>query len=120
MQRRTAVSPPSPDPIASYAPVIGLPLRNIVTTVRKAPAQDVADNSIHLVNATHLSVGIPALGESVRHALQTNYYDRNCHARIDSGEAHVRAEQVYAGYGDYRVKPVPVGRQIPIFRLKPR
>ena len=76
MQRRTAVSPPSPDPIASYAPVIGLPLRNIVTTVRKAPAQDVADNSIHLVNATHLSVGIPALGESVRHALQTNYYDR--------------------------------------------
>ena len=24
------------------------------------------------------------------------------------------AEQVYAGYGDYRVKPAPVGRQIPI------
>ena len=30
------------------------------------------------------------------------------------------AEQGYAGYGDYRVKPAPVGRQIPIFRLKQR
>jgi hypothetical protein len=30
------------------------------------------------------------------------------------------AEQVYAGYGDYRAKTVPVGRRIPIFRLKPR
>jgi deazaflavin-dependent oxidoreductase (nitroreductase family) len=30
------------------------------------------------------------------------------------------AEQVYAGYGDYRVKTAPVGRQIPIFRLRPR
>jgi deazaflavin-dependent oxidoreductase (nitroreductase family) len=29
------------------------------------------------------------------------------------------AEQVYAGYGDYRVKTAPVDRQIPIFRLKP-
>jgi deazaflavin-dependent oxidoreductase (nitroreductase family) len=30
------------------------------------------------------------------------------------------AEQVYAGYADYRVKTSPVGRQIPMFRLKPR
>jgi deazaflavin-dependent oxidoreductase (nitroreductase family) len=30
------------------------------------------------------------------------------------------AEQVYAGYGDYIVKTASVGRQIPIFRLKPR
>jgi len=30
------------------------------------------------------------------------------------------AERVYAGYGDYRVKTAPAGRQIPIFRLKPR
>jgi deazaflavin-dependent oxidoreductase (nitroreductase family) len=30
------------------------------------------------------------------------------------------AEKVYAGYGDYRAKTAPVGRQIPIFRLKPR
>ena len=29
------------------------------------------------------------------------------------------AEQVYAGYGDYRAKTVSIGRQIPIFRLKP-
>jgi deazaflavin-dependent oxidoreductase (nitroreductase family) len=29
------------------------------------------------------------------------------------------AEQVYAGYGDYRVKAAAAGRQIPIFRLKP-
>ena len=28
------------------------------------------------------------------------------------------AEQVYAGYGDYRAKTALVGRQIPIFRLK--
>jgi deazaflavin-dependent oxidoreductase (nitroreductase family) len=30
------------------------------------------------------------------------------------------AEQVYAGYGDYRAKTAPIGRQIPVFRLKPR
>jgi deazaflavin-dependent oxidoreductase (nitroreductase family) len=30
------------------------------------------------------------------------------------------AEQVYAGYGDYRAKAAATGRQIPIFRLKPR
>jgi hypothetical protein len=29
------------------------------------------------------------------------------------------AEKVYAGYGDYRAKTASVGRQIPIFRLKP-
>ncbi|MGH2371408.1 MAG: nitroreductase/quinone reductase family protein [Mycobacterium sp.] len=30
------------------------------------------------------------------------------------------AEHVYAGYGDYRAKTEPIGRQIPLFRLKPR
>jgi deazaflavin-dependent oxidoreductase (nitroreductase family) len=30
------------------------------------------------------------------------------------------AERVYAGYSDYRAKTSPVGRQIPMFRLKPR
>lgn len=29
------------------------------------------------------------------------------------------AEQVYAGYGDYRVKTAHIGRRIPIFRLTP-
>ncbi len=30
------------------------------------------------------------------------------------------AEQVYAGYGDYRAKTAPVGRRIPVFRLTAR
>jgi deazaflavin-dependent oxidoreductase (nitroreductase family) len=30
------------------------------------------------------------------------------------------AEQVYAGYGDYRAKTAPVGRRIALFRLKSR
>lgn len=30
------------------------------------------------------------------------------------------AERVYAGYGDYRIKTAALGRQIPVFRLKPR
>ena len=30
------------------------------------------------------------------------------------------AEHVYAGYGDYRLKTDPVGRHIPVFRLKSR
>jgi deazaflavin-dependent oxidoreductase (nitroreductase family) len=30
------------------------------------------------------------------------------------------AEQVYAGYGDYRVKTAAFGRQIPLFGLRPR
>ena len=30
------------------------------------------------------------------------------------------AVNVFAGYGDYRAKTVSIGRQIPIFRLKPR
>ena len=30
------------------------------------------------------------------------------------------AEQVFAGYGDYRVKTAAIGRHIPVFRLKRR
>jgi deazaflavin-dependent oxidoreductase (nitroreductase family) len=30
------------------------------------------------------------------------------------------AERVYPGYGEYRVKTAASGRQIPVFRLKPR
>jgi len=30
------------------------------------------------------------------------------------------AEQVYAGWSDYRLKTDPIGRRIPVFRLKPR
>ena len=30
------------------------------------------------------------------------------------------AVQVYAGWGDYRLKTDPIGRRIPVFRLKPR
>lgn len=30
------------------------------------------------------------------------------------------AERVYGGYADYRAKTAPVGRQIPMFRLRPR
>jgi hypothetical protein len=30
------------------------------------------------------------------------------------------AEKVFAGWSDYRVKTASVGRQIPVFRLKPR
>ena len=39
----------------------------------------------------------------------------------DPGEyrrLYALAEQVYAGYGEYRAKTAPVGRQIPVFRLK--
>ncbi len=45
-------------------------------------------------------------------------------AEVTEPDEHTRlyglAERVYAGYGDYRVKTASVGRQIPIFRLKPR
>ncbi len=30
------------------------------------------------------------------------------------------AEKVYTGYADYRAKTASIGRQVPIFRLKPR
>lgn len=30
------------------------------------------------------------------------------------------ATKVYAGWGDYRLKTEPIGRRIPVFRLKPR
>jgi deazaflavin-dependent oxidoreductase (nitroreductase family) len=30
------------------------------------------------------------------------------------------AERIYAGYGDYRAKTAPIGREIPILRLRPR
>ena len=42
---------------------------------------------------------------------------------IDPGEyarLYGLAEQVFPGYGDYRVKTAQIGRQIPIFRLTPR
>jgi deazaflavin-dependent oxidoreductase (nitroreductase family) len=38
----------------------------------------------------------------------------------DYARLYALAEQVYAGYGDYRVKTAAVGRRIPVFRLKPR
>ena len=45
-------------------------------------------------------------------------------AEVTDPDEHVRlfalAEKIYAGYRDYRAKTASVGRQIPIFRLKPR
>ncbi|TQC41650.1 nitroreductase family deazaflavin-dependent oxidoreductase [Rhodococcus sp. WS4] len=45
-------------------------------------------------------------------------------AEITDADEYARlfalAEQVYAGYGDYRAKTASIGRQIPVFRLKPR
>ncbi|WP_460359056.1 nitroreductase/quinone reductase family protein, partial [Mycobacterium sp. ZZG] len=44
--------------------------------------------------------------------------------QVTDPEEHRRlyglAEQVYAGYADYREKTADSGRQIPIFRLTPR
>jgi len=45
----------------------------------------------------------------------TEVTDPDEHTRL-----YALAEGVYAGYGDYRAKTSSVGRQIPIFRLKPR
>lgn len=45
----------------------------------------------------------------------TEVTDPNEYARL-----YGLAEQVYAGYGDYRVKTAAIGRHIPLFRLKPR
>jgi deazaflavin-dependent oxidoreductase (nitroreductase family) len=45
-------------------------------------------------------------------------------SEVTDPDEHARlfalAERLYAGYGDYRDKTAPVGRQIPIFRLAPR
>lgn len=38
----------------------------------------------------------------------------------DYARVYGLAEQVYAGWSDYRAKTEPVGRHIPVFRLKPR
>lgn len=44
-------------------------------------------------------------------------------AEVSDGDEYARlyalAEQVYAGYRDYRARTAQVGRQIPIFRLRP-
>ncbi len=64
------------------------------------------------------------------------YYNLKAHPECEFGaqsftagevtdpDEHARlfglAERIYAGYSDYRAKTSPVGRQIPIFRLKPR
>ena len=64
------------------------------------------------------------------------YYNLKAHPECEFGgesftagevtnpDEHARlfrlAEQVYAGYADYRAMTSPVGRQIPMFRLKPR
>ncbi len=45
-------------------------------------------------------------------------------AEVTDPEEYARlyglAEQIYAGYSDYRAKTAPIGRQIPLFRLNPR
>jgi len=64
------------------------------------------------------------------------YYNLRAHPECDfGGESFVGSEvtdpdeyarlwalakRVYPGYGDYQAKTAPVGRQIPIFRLRPR
>ena len=45
----------------------------------------------------------------------TEVTDPNEYVRL-----YALAEKVYDGYGDYRAKTAPIGRQIPIFRLEPR
>jgi deazaflavin-dependent oxidoreductase (nitroreductase family) len=47
--------------------------------------------------------------------LATEVTDPDEHARL-----YGLAEQVYAGWSDYRLKTDPIGRHIPVFRLKPR
>jgi F420H(2)-dependent quinone reductase len=47
--------------------------------------------------------------------LATEVADPDDYARV-----YGLAEQVYAGWSDYRLKTDPTGRQIPVFRLKPR
>jgi len=44
----------------------------------------------------------------------TEVTDPSEHARL-----YALAEQVYAGYGDYRVQTAALGRRIPVVRLKP-
>jgi deazaflavin-dependent oxidoreductase (nitroreductase family) len=45
-------------------------------------------------------------------------------SQVTDSDEYVRlyklAESIYAGYTDYRAQTAPAGRQIPIFRLKPR
>jgi deazaflavin-dependent oxidoreductase (nitroreductase family) len=45
-------------------------------------------------------------------------------AQVTDSDEYARlyklAEHIYAGYGDYSVKTAPAGRQIPVFRLRPR
>jgi deazaflavin-dependent oxidoreductase (nitroreductase family) len=38
----------------------------------------------------------------------------------DYARVYGLAEQVYAGWSDYRLKTDPIGRRIPVFRLTPR
>ena len=47
--------------------------------------------------------------------LATQVTDPDEYARL-----YALAEQIYAGYGDYRTKAAAVGRQIPVIRLVPR
>ena len=47
--------------------------------------------------------------------LATEVTDPEDYARV-----YGLAEQVYAGWSDYRLKTDPIGRHIPVFRLKPR
>jgi deazaflavin-dependent oxidoreductase (nitroreductase family) len=47
--------------------------------------------------------------------LATEVTDHDEHARL-----YGLAEQVFTGWGDYRLKTEPIGRRIPVFRLKPR
>ena len=59
-----------------------------------------------------------------RHALNVEFGDERFVAtEVSDPDEYARlyalAEHVYAGYADYRAKTVAIGRQIPIFRLKP-
>lgn len=48
------------------------------------------------------------------HFVATEVTDPDEYTRL-----YALAEKVFAGYGDYREETAAVGRQIPVFRLKP-
>lgn len=57
----------------------------------------------------------PECGFGDESFVATEVTDPDEYARL-----YALAEQVYAGYGDYRLKTAPAERKIPVFRLKSR
>jgi deazaflavin-dependent oxidoreductase (nitroreductase family) len=120
--------------------VVGNSYTNILGGVATAPltATGAKSGQRRVVQLTYFHDGSDVILIASNYGGPTNpqwYYNLKAHPECELGDekflateitdpdeyarVYALAEKAYAGWGDYRAKTDPIGRQIPVFRLTP-